>query len=163
MIIADPQSETEPEYYPVGHDSAEPDAEKRMLALKQSLSWLFAGIGDARNLFSTLIFLEGESLHHGTHESNWFHLTLIDLKPAAMAKILIMLHLLEQSEDMEAVACTVYVHGSLIMPSFAYTRLQQTIADLIDRYRQALQTQVPGAQRRLPQQSSICTSVLRHW
>lgn len=108
-----------------------------MLALSQDLSWLFAGIGDARNFFATLMcFLQAEPEQL---ENRVFHFTLIDLKPAAIAKILIMLHLLNQTRDIEAVSCVAYVFGSLIMPPFAYSKLQETVTTLISK----LQTGVP--------------------
>jgi hypothetical protein len=103
------------------------------LSLGQDISWLFAGIGDARNFFMTLLTLSANLSASDTPIDSQFHFTLIDLKPAAIAKILIMLHLLNQPRDVEAIACVIYVFGSLIMPSFAYDRLQETIADLIDQ------------------------------
>ncbi|THZ64282.1 hypothetical protein D6C86_02622 [Aureobasidium pullulans] len=133
--IVDPTRETEPEYYPVGHDYPSPELDEPMLDLKQDLSWLFAGIGDARNFFATLIHLRSNLRIRGTHDSKRFHFTLLDLKPAAIAKILIMLHLLDQTYDTEALACVVYVYGSLIMPAFAYNRLQQTIIALMQKLR----------------------------
>ncbi|TIA18147.1 hypothetical protein D6C80_03603 [Aureobasidium pullulans] len=56
----------------------------------------------------------------GTDDSKRFHFTLLDLKPAAIAKILIMLHLLDQTYDTEALACVV---------------LQQTIIALMQKLR----------------------------
>jgi hypothetical protein len=81
----------------------------------------------------TLLTLSANLSASDTPIDSQFHFTLIDLKPAAIAKILIMLHLLNQPRDVEAIACAIYVFGSLIMPSFAYDRLQETIADLIDK------------------------------
>ena len=133
--IVDPTRETEPEYYPVGHDYPSPELDEPMLDLKQDLSWLFAGIGDARNFFATLIHLRSKLRIRGAHDSKRFHFTLLDLKAAAIAKILIMLHLLDQTHDTEALACVVYVYGSLIMPGFAYNRLQQTIIALMQKLR----------------------------
>ena len=124
--------ETEPEYYPVGHDAPVPEFDESLLSLKQDLSWLFAVIGDARNLFMTVFALRANVLTRDPPIDNRFHFTLIDLKPAAIAKILIMLHLLDQTRDAEAMACVIYVFGSLIMPSFAYDKLQTTIGELID-------------------------------
>jgi hypothetical protein len=128
------------------------------LALKQDLSWLFAGIGDARNFFSTLILLRPNVMRGGTHVANRFHFTLLDLKPAAIAKILIMLNLLDQFQDTDARACAIYVFGSLIMPPFAYNWLQKTIDDLIHKCKKEAQfsdwiyfskTQIPGILRHL--------------
>lgn len=156
--LVDRCRETEPEYYPVGHDYPHGELDESLLALKQDISWLFAGIGDARNFFATLILLRPNVMHGGTHTGSQFHFTLLDLKPAAIAKILVMLHLLNQFQDTEATACAIYVFGSLIMPSFAYNKLQQTIAELIDKCKKGApfsdwiylsKTQVPGIMRHL--------------
>jgi hypothetical protein len=110
-----------------------------LLSLKQDLSWLFAGTGDARNFFMTLLTLSAKLLTNDHLIDSQFHFTLIDLKPAAIAKILIMLQLLDQSRNVEATACAIYVFGSLIMPSFAYDKLQEIIADLIDKCKKEAQ------------------------
>ncbi|CAD0111639.1 unnamed protein product [Aureobasidium uvarum] len=103
-----------------------------MSALGQDLSWLFAGIGDARNFFATLIPLISSEEKGEAPSSRHFHFTLIDLNATAIARVLIMLHLLDQTDDTEALACMIYVFGSYVMPSFAYEKLQQTISALID-------------------------------
>jgi hypothetical protein len=117
----------------VGHDCPHPELDEAMLSLKQDLSWLFAGIGDARNFFMTLFKLRTDVLTSDSPIESRLHFTLIDLKPAAIAKILIMLHLLDQTDDRGAIACAIYVFGSFIMPSFAYDKLQQAIASLVDK------------------------------
>lgn len=66
-----------------------------------------------------MIHLRSKLRFRGTDDSKRFHFTLLNLKPAAIAKILIMLHLLDQTYNTEALACVVYVYGSLIMPAFA--------------------------------------------
>jgi hypothetical protein len=133
--VVDLDREAVTEYYPVGHDNPHPELDMSMISLKQDLFWLFAGIGDARNFFATLIALRMGVFNSDAHKNSRFHFTLLDLKPAAIAKILIMLHLLNQSEDTEAIACAGYLFASLIMPSFAYSKLQQTITDLVDKGR----------------------------
>lgn len=87
----------------------------------------------------TLLTLSAKLLTNDHLIDSQFHFTLIDLKPAAIAKILVMLQLLDQSQNVEATACAIYVFGSLIMPSFAYDKLQETIADLIDKCKKEAQ------------------------
>ncbi|CAJ2513032.1 Uu.00g011510.m01.CDS01 [Anthostomella pinea] len=100
----------EPEYYPVGHDTAFPQYENRVMNIPdERLSWLFAGIGDAR------------------HSIPFLHFTLLDLKPAALARDLLFFELLSdptaQDTNSETMACVIYVYSSQIMPQFAYDRM----------------------------------------
>ncbi|OBW64251.1 MAG: hypothetical protein AUREO_056830 [Aureobasidium pullulans] len=123
--------EAEGEYYAVGHDPPNPELDSKMISSKGDLSWMFAGIGDARNFFATLIHLD--KAEHDKKTNRKFHFSLLDLKAAAMAKVLVLLHLLNQIGDRGALTCLAYVFGSIVMPAFAYDKLQQTVTALVDK------------------------------
>ncbi|CAJ2499920.1 Uu.00g027730.m01.CDS01 [Anthostomella pinea] len=124
----------EPEFYAVGHDNAEAVYDDAIApSTSQELSWMFAGVGDARNFYRTLIAIpNGEDR---TGRKRRYHFTLLDLKPTVFARNLVILELLSDFESIlqakEALACLIYVFGCQIMPPFAYTKLQETIATVL--------------------------------
>ncbi|THY50605.1 hypothetical protein D6C99_04740 [Aureobasidium pullulans] len=131
LSIYRPSLEAEGEYYAVGHDPPNPELDSKIISSKGDLSWMFAGIGDARNFFATLIHLD--KAEHDKKTKRKFHFSLLDLKAAAMAKVLVLLHLLNQIGDRGALTCLAYVFGSIIMPAFAYDKLQQAVTALVDK------------------------------
>ena len=91
-------------YFPVGHDIPHPLFDESLLNTKRDkISLLFAGIGDARHLFVTLLIIECTDKMIGICPSKCFHFTVLDHKPATMAKVFLLLQILEQltrtSED----------------------------------------------------------------
>lgn len=83
------------EYYVVGHDEACSQIDASMLDQSdRSISILFGGIGDARNMYATLLKvdqLEREFLRLPTRK---YHLTINDIKPETLARDLLMFFLL---------------------------------------------------------------------
>lgn len=102
------------------------------------LSFLFCGIGDARHLYtSCLQFINVDD----RKTFSAIHFTLVDLKPAALARTLIILKLLSEaatlkldprdSSTQDASWTIAYLHVTHILPPFVYEKLQQTISCLI--------------------------------
>lgn len=79
-----------PEYYTVGHDAPEPLYTRDLLASgRDKISLLFGGIGDARNLFQTLIAIGDDARTGKLPKELFFHLTVVDIKPAVIARDLL--------------------------------------------------------------------------
>lgn len=134
----------EPEYYPIGHDVPESLFDKRLAAKSRrdsSLSFLMCGIGDARNLWETLnsiVLPDKEFVNQNIPKE--LHFTLVDLKPAALARILILLRLMSQLPTSEELGGQVsqdltwamaYLYVGHIVPPFVHATLSKSISDLI--------------------------------
>lgn len=140
----------EPEYYPLGHDQSEPifDMGSKNTMKSDSVSALFCGIGDGRHLLSTFLY-SGLGLGKGPTDephdtpSN-MHCTLVDLKPAALSRLLILLELLSEiagegislpGSESRATQDTLWVASYLylghVLPPFVRARLKSTIVALI--------------------------------
>ncbi|KAI3391944.1 hypothetical protein diail_6590 [Diaporthe ilicicola] len=132
----------EPEYYPIGNDAAKPLFDARMATnsdRNSSLSFLFCGIGDARHLWLTLTQFMVQS-DQGGETPKELHFTLVDLKPAALARILILLTLLSRLPPLEnlsspalqeATWAIVYLYIGHVVPPFAQEALSRTVSELI--------------------------------
>lgn len=127
-----------PEYYPVEHDKACSQVDKHMLrkAVKKPVSLFFGGIGDARNLYATLIETARLETVDSRPPKRKYHVTISDLKAPALARDLVMFYLLDDLAKMESSGgeletehCTVifYLFTASILPPFAARRIQDTI------------------------------------
>ncbi|KAI4220875.1 MAG: hypothetical protein LQ349_007983 [Xanthoria aureola] len=127
-----------PEYYPVGHDKACSQVDKHMLrkAVKKPVSLFFGGIGDARNLYATLIETARLETVDSRPPKRKYHVIVNDLKAPALARDLVMFYLLDDLAKMESSGgeletehCTVilYLFTASILPPFAARRIQETI------------------------------------
>ncbi|KAK8851162.1 hypothetical protein PGQ11_013641 [Apiospora arundinis] len=128
----------EPEYYSVGHDDPEPEFNLEMANSKQDdYSFLFAGVGDARNLFATLITIGSMATSNPALSSNKFHFTLLDIKPSVFARDLLIFRLLLDTKHKskikasETLAVISYLFTASTMPAWAYSRAQTAITDLL--------------------------------
>ncbi|KAK8064632.1 tetratricopeptide [Apiospora phragmitis] len=128
----------EPEYYSVGHDDPEPEFNVEMANSKQDdYSFLFAGIGDARNLFATLITIGALTASNPSLMSKKFHFTLLDIKPAVFARDLLMFRLLldaaqeSSAKTLETLVALSYLFTASTMPAWAYSRIQTAIGNLL--------------------------------
>ncbi|XXG97554.1 hypothetical protein Hte_003859 [Hypoxylon texense] len=130
-----PCLQNEPEYFSVSHDNAE---SVYTAALAQSaakdpvLSIMFCGIGDARNLFQTLI--QYDSSPTGAQK---LHITMLDIKPAVIARDLIFFSLIHEAtvnvESQDTIWLTLaYLFCTQLIPPFAWGKLQETIIRLLD-------------------------------
>ncbi|KIJ64313.1 hypothetical protein HYDPIDRAFT_112299 [Hydnomerulius pinastri MD-312] len=109
----------------------------------QQLSFMFAGVGDGRHVFSTFVGL-GRALKRlaiPKRKHLKVHMTLLDIHSGTIARDLLMLMLLNeliegQPSEIERaeIMCTLmYVFIGWIMPSYCATRLLQLIVNLIER------------------------------
>ncbi|KAK8016834.1 hypothetical protein PG993_015023 [Apiospora rasikravindrae] len=128
----------EPEYYSVGHDDPEPEFNHEMANWKQDdYSFLFAGIGDARNLFATLITIGSLTASNPSLMSKKFHFALLDIKPAVFARDFLMFRLLldtrqePSAKASETLVALSYLYTASTMPTWAYSRVQTAIKDLL--------------------------------
>jgi hypothetical protein len=97
---------------------------------------LFGGMGDCRNVFSTLTHIFNDRVQ-GKVKGQSFHLTLVDIKPAVIARDLVILLLLDdlskvRSKTSLLIPCLYYPYLSPIMPSRPAALLQERIQRTID-------------------------------
>ncbi|KAF8876825.1 hypothetical protein BD779DRAFT_1475455 [Infundibulicybe gibba] len=108
------------------------------------LSFLLAGIGDARHVYATLVGAERAyfRLPRSKQDSFQLHITMLDTHPAPLARDLCVMLLLNQlvnvrkgdaTEKVEIMATIFYVYAAVVIPSYCEKRLLSTIEDLIDR------------------------------
>lgn len=109
---------------------------------RPDISILFAGFGDGRNLFSALITIacmDGESRLSSLSK---LHFTVLDLKVAALARLLIFFNMMERvdpavpddvSGAKDEYLAMAYLFGCQIIPPFAEAKLQSNIRQLIKR------------------------------
>lgn len=128
----------EPEYYSVGHDDPEPEFNLQMAnSTQDDYSFLFAGIGDARNLFATLITIGALTASNSSLRSKKFHFTLLDIKPAVFARDFLMFRLLldtkreTSKKAAETLVALSYLFTAATMPTWVYSRVQTAIIDLL--------------------------------
>jgi hypothetical protein len=107
---------------------------------REKLSFLFGGIGDACNLFQTILGVatrERESKNEEPYKN--YHFTTVDIHSAAIARNLVMLllldelselaHDIERAESSEILLCVFYTYVSLIMPNSLHGVLQEKIGE----------------------------------
>ncbi|KAH6889592.1 hypothetical protein BKA70DRAFT_1329294 [Coprinopsis sp. MPI-PUGE-AT-0042] len=110
------------------------------------LAFLFAGVSDGRNVFATFL--------HATRQpiTRHLHLTLLDIHPSVIAKLLVMLELMKQAQDAkgneqsEIFMSLVSLYRSMLMPKYCAKRLKTTIKSLsekLDAQSQALSSENP--------------------
>ena len=126
------------EFYSVRHDEPESLFLIPEHKSQQRYNYLFGGIGDARHLFSTLTSIcVVEKAKPDVVKAN-YHFTVVDLKPAAITRDLVMLMMLKDVDaapDKEAtdllLATIYYTFIGPCMPLFAYNILQSYISRLL--------------------------------
>ncbi len=97
---------------------------------------MFAGIGDARNLWQTLLHIS-EDARNGKLDGELFHITIVDIQPAALARDLVVLLLLDRiGSDSRGsdifLACLYYTYLAPLMPPRLYGVLQDHIQQAVD-------------------------------
>lgn len=127
----------------MGHDQVEILTEKLgTLGNKtEDISFLFAGNGDGRNLFSaitTMLFRDTQK-HNPPFEKA--HFTILDLKPAALARVLIFFNMMADAVIgysakvpgvMDYFLAMAYLFSCQIIPPFVNAQLQVQIKELIE-------------------------------
>ncbi|KAG8417357.1 hypothetical protein J3458_004867 [Metarhizium acridum] len=93
-----PSMQDMPEYYCVGHDHIEELTEPLGMTgtRRRDISILFAGCGDGRNLFSAILSIAYKNAESRRPSLRKLHFTVLDLKPAALARLLIFFNMMEQ-------------------------------------------------------------------
>ncbi|EGG03340.1 uncharacterized protein MELLADRAFT_65695 [Melampsora larici-populina 98AG31] len=143
-------------YYPSGHDTPESlygRTLRRTTKKAPVVSFMFCGIGDARNLLQTMMdyHLNGPSSHQSDQR---LHLTILDFKPAILARDLILFLLLDdislnlgisnQKKYMlgkqracnltELLTTVSYFYITQVMPAYALKNIQAIIQRLLDAF-----------------------------
>lgn len=114
---------------------------------ERDIACLFCGIGDARNLLLTLAFIS--TVEKKKRSSKKFHFTILDLKPAVLARDLLLFQLLSnvatesEMKTQETLVALSYMFGAQVMPQWAFGRLQQSI-DAVLIYLEKDDTDVMG-------------------
>lgn len=161
QVADDLGRQDEPEYFPFGNDNAESVFDSGMFETAKSgssLSFLFGGIGDGRNLLATLFSMMVFCRSSGRHFKS-LHCTLIDLKPAALARLLILLSLFSSetsgrglmqnraalsSAIQDTLCSAAYIYMGYILPPSVHQRLQDTISSLVQRMEVSSDGAIPG-------------------
>lgn len=111
---------------------------------RQKISLLFGGIGDARNLHCTLLgIFDDESKYDGDQSTlpgrgsgKSFHFTIVDIKPAAIARDLLIFLLLHDFNSIAVRGQEVRIRSKLL-PCLYYTYLApvmpRQISDILQR------------------------------
>ncbi|KXS97941.1 hypothetical protein AC578_3388 [Pseudocercospora eumusae] len=147
-----PMIRTVPEYYSVGHDMPESLYTSDLQNTgRKKISLMFGGIGDARNLHCTLLSIVGDEVSSGgkiqrlskvSGIGKLYHFTLVDIKPAAIARDLVIFLLLNEiadyEGDMESVIkhkllpCLYYTYLAPVMPRGVFDVLQKRIKTMVE-------------------------------
>ncbi|KAH8897458.1 tetratricopeptide [Thozetella sp. PMI_491] len=132
------------EYFPVGHDPATSlfDGEMaKTVRAKDDVSFLFCGSGDARNVLATISDIGLREFMRGKGVCNKIHITLVDHKPAMIARTLLVLDLLfryvilkatKNPRCEDALIVLAYIFSCQFIPPFAAEKLQEHIEHLIE-------------------------------
>ncbi|KAK7711434.1 hypothetical protein SLS64_005458 [Diaporthe eres] len=142
----------EADYFSVGHDLPESQYGKTLQQTTKEakvVSFLFCGIGDARNMFQTM----ASYCLLGSNPDQRLHCTILDLKPAVLARDLIIFALLDEVAQtgfslqtmsklspekrlhiQETLSVVSYIYLTQVMPAYAWERLQKTIKRLLDAF-----------------------------
>jgi Domain of unknown function (DUF4470) len=130
----------EAEYYAVGQDNAKSlfdEALEKSTSIEDQLSFLYCGSGDARNFFATLADIPFTA--KGSHGKS-LHFTILDLKPAALARTVIILDMLQRYGFMkllktpgcdDALVVIAYLYSCTVIPPFVNDKLQEHITHLL--------------------------------
>ncbi|QPH11568.1 hypothetical protein C2857_003367 [Epichloe festucae Fl1] len=132
------------EYFCMGHDAVDffKDHFGTKGAGSPDVSFLFAGSGEGRHVFSAIF---GLMLREDATERPCFgklHFTLVDLKPAALAKVLISFDMMIRGETElsqgdprghDYFLDMAYLFSCQIVPPWVEARLQTSIRELIKR------------------------------
>lgn len=102
---------------------------------------MFCGSGDARNLFATFLMLSVTEFATRKNLCKDIHITILDLKPAAIARTLIffdimMMYVMLKTKDIpgieDAPAIMAYLYAGHVIPAAVNEKLQTHIKGLIE-------------------------------
>jgi hypothetical protein len=156
-----------PEYFVFGHDSAKSLFDRDLASIRDNdyVSLLFAGIGDARNLYATFIGIADHEL--STNSKKNYRFLANDLMPEPLARNLVLWLLMDRidvehdsDERDQLLNAIFFIFSAPIMPSDAY----HILGDGIDRAIQALETnKLPSWIMVPPQERQILLEVITGW
>ncbi|KAF8827058.1 hypothetical protein HHX47_DHR5000531 [Lentinula edodes] len=140
---------------------------------RKNLSFLFAGVGDARHVFGTMIGLKKahEKLRPAQQKDINVHLTLLDIHPTALARDLCIMMLLDDlihnaktPLEEEILAALFYTYAGVVMPDKCAQRLQKTIQKAHDALtRSEPPTQLPSWIHIIPSSIPGLLASLKYW
>lgn len=126
------------EYYVVGHDNACAQVNEAMMqkALKKPLAFFFGGVGDARNLYATMIEIVRLGGLDSRPPKRKYHATINDIKPSALARDIVLFYLrddLSQSQStggedqIEQLTVIFYLFVGAVVPQWVSSKIQKAI------------------------------------
>ncbi|TGO68988.1 hypothetical protein BOTNAR_0017g00340 [Botryotinia narcissicola] len=134
---------TTTEYFTVGHDVPESLSYELMQKLRRdgkdrTLSFFFGGIGDARNLYTTMIDLHA-SEKKGIAPLRKYHFVANDINKCALTRNLIIWKLLDDlstlshdsDEGMMALATIFFIYEANIMPNYIHEYLSAIMEKIL--------------------------------
>ena len=157
----------------VGHDSASPQiSETSVMENGGQYSVFFCGIGDARNLFATLLTIGQAEAKLKVPCKKTYHFTLNDINHNVLARDIVLICLLQRYSDLpdeirsgeegQAVLSTLFfVYAAAVMPQYAFEILQKTISQIIEAI--ATGTDLPAGVTILDKDRSTYLGSLRSW
>lgn len=131
------------EYYAIGHDTPEglfDDRLQKSCSSRDSVALLFCGSGDARNVFSTITMMGILEMSRKKRLCKDFHITLVDINAAAIARTLILLDMMvtytvlkvNKTPGIEdAPAIMAYLYATQVLPADVNEKLQTHIGALL--------------------------------
>lgn len=112
-----------------------------MAARQDNISVMLCGSGDARWFFKTLMDVgKGLKMSSDRERVKKLHFTFVDIKPAALAKFVVIFHLLTQSnimtfqngpDHLDALVVIAYLYTCQIIPPFVLEKLYECFDVLI--------------------------------
>ncbi|THU91070.1 hypothetical protein K435DRAFT_968380 [Dendrothele bispora CBS 962.96] len=175
------------EFYSVGHDDpmsiidnwGPQPAERNPMDLgsltaaqRSRLAFMFAGVGDARHVYGSIIGLHQayNKLSERERDDLHVHLTLLDIHPTVLVRDLLILVLLdelvtrEKSEmELEEIKATIfYTFAAPIMPPACYKRFKDTTRYLL-KILQTDHTQLPSWIHIVPSSIPGMIKSLEYW
>lgn len=167
----------EADYFSVGHDVPESQYGETLQKTTEKakvVSFLFCGVGDARNMFQTMTVYCLTSLKPDQR----LHCTILDHKPAVLARDLIIFALLDDvaqtgfsihsmgklspkkyAEVKETLSVVSYIYLTQVMPAYAWERLQKTIVRLLEAFEKHEQP-IPWVFVPSVVQQSVCRTLI---
>ena len=108
------------------------------------LSFFFGGIGDARNLYATILRIDQLESEKRETRKRRYHCTINDIKAAALARDLLVFQLLDElinlddiSQDQRPQLLTTifFLYAGVVVPPYVADRIQTTIQRVIQGLR----------------------------
>ncbi|EAQ82947.1 hypothetical protein CHGG_10765 [Chaetomium globosum CBS 148.51] len=131
--------ESTPEYYAIGHDTAESLFDERLIkssSSQDSVSLMWCGSGDGRHVFSTLVMVGMQEMSQKKRICKDLHITLVDINATAIARTLIFLDMMvfysflriKKTPGIEdASTIMAYLYATQVVPAAVNEKLQTHI------------------------------------